>query len=116
MKKLIAMLWMCVLLLTSCEQVITNTADEVRLNRWSAKLGGGRVASLSFTDDYGCFKISSKEKRYSVKISGLAFIDKKSIALFDGESGYPYRFNYSINENKLKLSTAQGAITLTSQR
>lgn len=113
MKKfLILLAFAAVMTLCSCSETVKNEADEIRLNSWRASLAGNRSVSLSFEGDTGCFQISSKEKSDSVTLKGLTLFDKNSFALFDREDKMTYRFNYSLKENKLRLSCDYGALTL----
>lgn len=110
MKKILLIPLCILLLLTSCTQVVSNTADEIRLNKWSATLGGNRRVTLSFNDDIGSFNISSKENK--IKIKGLTIIDSDTIAIFDSDDSEVYRFKYSLKENKLKLTNSYGTLYL----
>lgn len=110
MKKILLIPLCILLLLTSCTQVVSNTADEIRLNKWSATLGGNRRVILSFKDDIGSFYISSKENK--IKIKGLTIIDSDTIAIFDSDDSEVYRFKYSLKENKLKLTNSYGTLYL----
>ena len=111
MKKLFVIPLLALIMLSSCTAVVDNQADEIRLNRWSASLAGQRKVTLSFDMDIGRLYISEKEKSIA-EIKGLALIEKTQIALYDSEDKVFYRFDYSLKENKLKLSTKDGSLTL----
>ncbi|MBQ5398259.1 MAG: hypothetical protein IIU14_02355 [Ruminococcus sp.] len=111
MKKYLFLLVFCAaFVLSSCAPAVANQADEIRLNRWSAQLRGERRVSLSFREDFGCLEISEKEK--STKIQGLCVIDKETLAIFDSGDKQCYRFDYSLKENKLRLSGDYGSLSL----
>ena len=103
---------LCAALMTSCAQTVSNTADEIRMNKWSAKLKSGSRVSLSIDDDFGTFRVNSKDKDARVKLSGLCVIDSDSIVLIDSKDKQSYKFSYKLHNNKLKLGYNGGKITL----
>ncbi|MCH5298970.1 MAG: hypothetical protein J1E96_04315 [Ruminococcus sp.] len=102
----------CAVLMTSCAQTVSNTADEIRMNKWSAKLKSGSSVNLSVDDDFGTFQVKSKDRDARVKLSGLCVIDSDSIVIIDSKDKQSYRFSYKLHNNKLKLEYNGGKITL----
>lgn len=102
----------CVALMTACTQTINNTADEIRLNKWSTGLKSGSVVSLKINDDFATFRVKSKDKYARVKLSGLCVIDSDSIVIIDSKDKHSYKFGYKLHNNKLKLKYGGGKITL----
>lgn len=98
--------------LCSCARVIDDAVDEIRMNRWSAKLQNGSVASLSFNDDYASFKIQSKDKAACAAIKGLGIIDDKTIFIYNLSDNEPYYFDYIIKNNTLIIKYNGGKLTL----
>lgn len=103
---------LCAVVMTSCTQTVSNTADEIRMNKWSAKLKSGSSVSLSIDDDLGTFQVKSKDKDARVKLSGLCVIDSESIVIIDSKDKQSYKFGYKLHNNKLKLKYGGGKITL----
>ncbi|MBR1731407.1 MAG: hypothetical protein IJ725_03105 [Ruminococcus sp.] len=101
------------LLLTSCTQVIVDEADEIRLNKWCAKLENESEVSLSFDDNTACFRIDSKDKDAETEIKGLSVIDNKNIMIYNESESEPYFFEYKIKNNTLTLKYSGGSLTLT---
>ncbi len=103
---------LCVSVMTSCTQTVSNTSDEIRMNKWSAKLKSGSSVSFKISDDFGKFQIKSKDKDACVKLSGLCVIDSDSIVIIDSKDKQSYEFSYKLHNNKLKLGYNGGEISL----
>ena len=99
--------------LTSCAQVVVNTADEIRLNRWSASLQNGSTVKLNFKNDTAEFCVKSKDNDAQITINGLCFFDKQSMLIYDKKENEPYIFEYKIKNNKLILKHSGGRLVLT---
>lgn len=102
-----------IFIMTSCAPVITGTADEIRINDWSATLKNGSVVTLSFDEDYAEFKINSTDKDAEADIKGLGVIDNRQILIYNQSEIEPYYFKYSLNNNKLTLKYNGGKVVLT---
>ena len=113
MKLKLIILFIIVILLTSCTQVIVDEADEIRLNKWSAELENSSTVTLDFDDDIARFKIKSKDKEANSIIKGLYAIDDKNIMIYNQDENEPYFFGYKINNNKLVLKYDGGSLALT---
>ena len=98
--------------LTSCTQVIMNTADEIRQNNWSAKPENGSVITLRFNDDNAEFRINSKDPDVCAEIKGLCFIDDKRIYIYNQIENEPYIFEYKLKNNQLILKFIGGKLVL----
>lgn len=96
---------------TSCSEVPTNIADEIRLNKWS--LCADNQITLSFNDDIGKLSFVSKNKNNNLLIKGVAFIDSEQIMIVDESDNEKYIFKYKLKDNKLKLIFDNGKIALT---
>ncbi len=110
--KLLAVLSL-IFIMTSCAGTVENAADEIRLNDWSARLNSGYDAQLRFKDDNAEFKILSKNKKSDVRLSGICFIDRSRIIIFDSSDKDSYVFEYKLIDNKLRLRYDGGKIVLT---
>ncbi len=98
--------------MTSCTQVIKNSADEIRLSSWRAELKGGGAVEFSFNEDDAEFIILNSKNKTVSEIKGKAFFDKTRLTVFDEKDTQSYVFNYKLKDNKLKLFYAGGEITL----
>lgn len=99
-----------VILLSSCSEVVSTPEDEVRLNRWRARLKNGSTLSLCFKDDVGTLKIEGKKLK--TKLSGLSFVDNDSIIITDSELNRTFLFKYRLKNNKMSLKYSGGKIFL----
>ena len=100
-------------IMSSCTQVVIDSADEIRMNTWSTKLQNGSVVSLRFKEDIACFKINSSDKDACACIKGLGVIDDSKIMIYNKSDNEPYFFNYKIKKNTLVLSYENGSLTLS---
>ncbi|MCH5303322.1 MAG: hypothetical protein J1E41_00540 [Ruminococcus sp.] len=98
--------------MSSCTQVVKNTADEIRLNTWSARLKSESMVTLKFKEDIASFKVTSSDKKPDLKLSGLCIIDSKNIMIFDDSDNQNYVFSYKLKENKLILGYNSVKLTL----
>ena len=96
----------------SCTQVIVNSADEIRLNKWSAETEYDKVITLDFNGDKGVFKVNSRDKKASLTISGLCIIDADKIAIFNEADNENYIFSYKLKGDKLTLKYSGGKLNL----
>ena len=110
--KMLIIFVLCAALMTSCTQTVSNTADEIRMNKWSTWLESGSSVSLTVNDDFGTFQVKSKDKDARVKLSGLCIIDSDSIVIIDSKDKQSYKFGYKLHNNRLKLKYGGGKITL----
>ena len=101
-----------IIIMSSCTQIIKNTADEIRLNKWKAKLKSGSIVTLKFKEDSADFNISSKDKKSDVKLCGLCVIDSENIMIFDDNDNQNYVFSYKVKDNKLVLNYDEGEMVL----
>ena len=100
-------------LLCSCTQVVTDKADEVRLNNWSAALGNENRVSLSFDGDTAEFKVQSDDSDAAVTLKGVGVVDNNNILIYNQSESEPYFFTYKIKNNTLILGYDGGRLTLT---
>ena len=99
--------------LTSCTQLVTNTADETRMNTWKAELQNGSIVTLSFENDTAQFRVEDEDGDVLTRIKGLCFFDNKSMLIYNKSESEPYIFEYKIKNNKLVLSYGGGRLVLT---
>lgn len=100
-----------ILSLTSCTQIVSNTADQIRLNNWRAVLENESIVTLDFNEDIARFTVQKKNKTY-LKLKGVCIFDKESLVIFDESTSYKYSFDYYVTGNKLKLTYEDNSITL----
>ena len=100
-------------ILTSCTQVISDSADEIRLNSWRTELNSGSTVALRFDGDNAELKVDSKDKDACVSLKGLCVIDEKTVFIYNKSEGEPYYFNYNIKNNTLVLKYDSGTLVLT---
>lgn len=101
------------IIMSSCTQVVIDSADEVRLNSWVAKLKNGSSVSLNFIDDIATLNIKNPDKNACVSIKGLGVIDDKRILIHNKSESESYIFNYTIKNNHLILKYNHGSISLS---
>ena len=111
--KLVISVIIIMLFMTSCARTAADTADEIRLNSWSAALQNGSVVTLSFKNDTAELTVKSMDINARASIKGLCFFDKKSMLIYDKKECEPYIFNYRINNNTLILNYSGGRMILT---
>jgi len=114
MKKSVLVILVLILnfIFCSCTQVVVNSADEIRLNKWSVSTEFDKEVTLEFKGDKGIFKVESEDKKSCVTLSGLCIIDADKIAIFNESDKENYIFSYKIRGNKLNLSYSEGKLTL----
>lgn len=117
MKKLtfVIFVFMLIFMCSSCTPTIENSADEIRLNKWSYTTKYDKVVTLRFTGDKAVFKIDSSDSQACVKLKGLCVIDSDKIAIYNESDKENYIFTYKLKGNKLKLKYLGGKIILTRQ-
>ena len=103
-------------IMTSCTQIVIDSADEIRMNTWSTKLQNGSAVSLRFKQDTACFKIISSDKDACACIKGLGLIDDSKIMIYNKSDNEPYLFNYIIKNNTLKLTYNKDSILLLREK
>ena len=111
MKKKLIIPIIIMIILSSCTQVVVNTADEIRMNKWSGKTENGNVFTLSFKNDKAEFKVQNNNK-LNLILKGLCAIDNKRIMIYNQSENEPYFFEYTINNNNLILKYDNGIIKL----
>ncbi|MGN1138105.1 MAG: hypothetical protein ACI4RM_01565 [Ruminococcus sp.] len=109
--RLITITILLILALTSCSQIVSNTADQIRLNNWRTVLKNESIVTLNFNEDIAKFTVEKNEKTY-LKLKGVCIFDKESFVIFDESTSYKYSFDYSVTGNKLKLTYGDNSITL----
>ena len=109
--RLFAVVFLLILSFTSCTQIVSNTADQIRLNNWKAVLKNESVVTLEFDEDIAKFTVQKKNKTY-LKLKGVCIFDKESLVIFDESTSYKYSFDYYVTGNKLKLTYEDNSITL----
>lgn len=101
-----------VFFMTSCTQVIKNSADEIRLSSWRTELKSGGAIKLCFNEDDAEFIILNSKNKIISEIKGKAFFDKTKLTFFDNKDKLSYVFSYKLKDNKMKLFYNGGEITL----
>lgn len=109
--RLLAVIFLLILSLTSCTQIVSNTADQIRLNNWKTQLKNESIVTLDFKGDIAKFTVQKKNKIY-LKLKGVCIFDKESLVIFDESTSYKYSFDYCVTGNKLKLTYGDNSITL----
>lgn len=100
-----------ILSLSSCTQIVSNTADQIRLNNWKTVLKNESIVTLDFNEDIAKFTVQKKNKTY-LELKGVCIFDKESLVIFDESTAYKYSFDYCVTGNKLKLTYEDNSITL----
>ena len=97
--------------LASCTQIVSNNADQIRLNNWKTVLKNESIVTLNFNEDIANFTVKKNNKTY-LKLKGVCIFDKDSLVIFDEKTSYNYSFDYIVTGNKLKLNYGGNSITL----
>ena len=115
MKRFFCMLSIVIIVVftAACSPVVSNTADEIRYNSWSASLRSGSKVSLTFSGDNAVFEVKSSDKGARVKLSGLCVMDSENLAIIDSDDNDMYKFTYSLSRNKLRLKYNGATLNLT---
>ena len=109
--RLILVAILLILTFTSCTQIVSNTADQIRLNNWKTVLENESIVTLNFNEDIATFSVKENNKTY-LKLKGVCIFDKDSLVIFDEKTSYKYSFDYIVTRNKLKLDYGGNSITL----
>lgn len=114
MKKttLVILAFFLVIMCTACTQTIENSADEIRLNKWSVTTKFDKTVTLEFSEDIATFKVDSTDKKACVTLSGLCIIDSDKISIYNEADKENYILSYKLKGNKLILRYSGGKITL----
>lgn len=99
------------LLLCSCEHVVENSADELRLSDWCATLENESELSLGFDEDYATFEITNKGLE-TVCISGLYEISERDFVIHDEKTSTPFAFSYIVHFDRVEIVYGENTVSL----
>ncbi len=97
--------------LCACTDVVNNSADELRLNSWSAQLDNGSVILLSFSEDYATFKLANSEEETCV-IDGLCEISDTAFVIHDKSTSTSFAFSYIVHFDSVEIYYEGNSVSL----
>ena len=97
--------------LCACTDAVVNTADELRLNTWSAELYNGGVVSLSFSGDFATLKLENSELE-EFAVSGLCEISDTAFVIHDENTDAPFAFTYIVHFDSVEILYEENTVRL----
>ncbi len=97
--------------MVGCESVVTNSADELCANSWSAVLSNDNEISLCFDGDNATLKVNLADKQ-SASISGLCEISDSAFVIHDEKTNFDFAFSYIVHFNRVQLVYGENTVSL----
>ncbi len=97
--------------LCSCTQVVTNSADELKMGEWSETLENESIISLSFDGDFATLKIAN-EYMENVCISGLCEFSETDFVIHDEKTKTPFAFSYIVHFDRVEIVYGGNTVSL----
>ncbi|MBQ7133266.1 MAG: hypothetical protein IJO20_02100 [Ruminococcus sp.] len=96
---------------SACTKAVNNSADELKLNKWSAQLDNGGVVTLSFSGDYATLKLTDSELK-TYEISGLCEISATTFVIHDELTEMPFAFTYIVHFDSVEIVCDGNTVSL----
>ncbi len=97
--------------LCSCTQVVTNSADELKMGEWSETLENESIILLSFDGDFAALEITNKGME-SVSISGLCEVSETDFVIHDEKTKTPFAFSYIVHFDRVEIVYGENTVSL----
>lgn len=108
--KILLLLLIASVMLTSCTQVLNSPADEIRLYGWQSETNNGSEASLCFDGSVCRFDFAGGETSFTLE--GQCFLTDDRLIISDDASGQNYSFGYRLYGDRAELSYNGSVLSL----
>lgn len=108
---LLALLIICVFILSSCDKQIKNYADELTSSNWKSVYDNGNTAQLNFENDNACFILTTSSNN-KAQISGFCEISDDSFVIHDDKTNTAFVFKYKVNFDCVDIIYDENTLSL----
>ena len=100
-----------VLVFSGCQQVVTNPADELTLNKWVGELENSNTVSLEFDGSVATLSVTLYDKK-NASISGLCELSDSAFVIHDASTKIPYAFSYIVHFDRVEIVYKENTVLL----